>query len=422
MKKKLALIAWALYDWASSSYASVIQTFIFASYFTRSVAANEIQGSSEWGLTMGLAGIIIALCSPLLGAIADHKGHRKGWMAIFYLLCLISTVFLWYVKPTSSDVPLALTLIFLGTIGSEFAFIFYNAMLPDLIPKQSIGTWSGIGWGMGYVGGVSCLLLAYLMFLNGQHSWWLLNNSQQEQVRAIFLFTALWYGLFGLPVFIFAPNSEVKTASFKEAINLGFNQLSDSFKQFTRYKNLFWFLLARMIYTDGLTTVFLFGGVYATGTFGMTPQDVLIFAIALNIAAGIGAFSFAWLDDLFGSLTVIKISVIGLALSLALALWVTSLNLFWIFTLILGLFVGPLQASSRAFMAKIVPKQKLNQMFGLFSFSGKATGFVGSLLVSFVTLITQSQRLGLATIIPFFLAGFLIILKLPSKQNHDYNL
>lgn len=149
---KLTLFFWALYDWASSAFASLIQTFVFASYFTSSVAPNAIKGSSEWGLALGFSGIIIALGGPILGAIADHKGHRKGWMSIFYLLCLISTALLWYVKPETSYVLMALILVSLGTIGSEFAFIFYNAMLPDLVPKKSIGTWSGIGWGMGYLG------------------------------------------------------------------------------------------------------------------------------------------------------------------------------------------------------------------------------------------------------------------------------
>lgn len=416
---KIDLFFWALYDWASSAFASLIQTFVFASYFTSSVASNEIKGSYEWGFALGLSGIIIAIGGPILGAIADHKGNRKGWMSIFYLLCLISTALLWYVKPESSYVPIALILVSLGTIGSEFAFIFYNATLPDLVPKKNIGTWSGIGWGMGYFGGMMCLVLALLAFINQQQSWWMLNESSAEPVRAVFLLTAAWYGLFALPFFIFTPSPEGKKQTLSNAISLGLNQLKNSIKEIHHYRHLVRFLIARMIYTDGLTTLFLFGGVYAAGTFHMTPHEVLLFAIALNVTAGLGAFAFAWMDDFIGSRTVIIISLICLTIVTAVLLSVESINMFWTFGILLGVFVGPLQSSSRALMAKVTPKEKQNQMFGLFAFSGKATGFLGPLFVSFMTYMTSSQREGISILIPFFLCGLLLILKVPSEEKFE---
>lgn len=408
---KLTLISWAFYDWANSSFATLIQTFIFASYFTSRVASNNIQGSSEWGLTLGLSGIVIALSGPILGAIADHKGSRKGWMSIFYLLCLFSTALLWYVKPNPSYVPMALILVSLGTIGSELAFIFYNAMLPDITSKNNVGTWSGIGWGMGYIGGMTCLILVLLAFNNQEASWWRLDENSAAPIRASFLLTAAWYGLFALPLFIFAPSPVGKKKSLLEAVRLGLDQLKTSFKHLHQYKDLTLFLLARMIYTDGLTTLFLFGGVYASGTFHMSPHEVLIFAIALNITAGVGAFAFAWMDDLLGSKNVIIISLTSLIIITISLLSVTSLQLFWIFGMLLGLFVGPLQSSSRSLMAKITPKEKQNQMFGLFAFSGKATGFLGPLFVSLLTYWTSSQRWGISTLVPFFIIGLLILLK-----------
>lgn len=416
---KLTLVFWALYDWANSSFATLIQTFIFASYFTGRVAPNKIQGSYEWGLALGISGIMIAFGGPIIGAIADHKGNRKGWMSIFYLLCFVSTALLWYVQPESSYIPMALILVSLGTIGSEFAFIFYNAMLPDITSKNNVGTWSGIGWGMGYIGGMVCLILALLAFNNQEASWWILDESSAEPVRATFLLTAAWYGLFALPLFIFTPHSPSKKESLLSAIRLGLNQLKTSIQHIYHYRHLVWFLIARMIYTDGLTTLFLFGGVYAAGTFQMSPHDVLIFAVALNIAAGFGAFAFAWLDDFLGSKMVIIISLICLTVATLFMISVTSLKLFWTFGLMLGLFVGPLQASSRALMAKVTPKEKQNQMFGLFAFSGKATGFLGPLFVGLVTYWTANQRLGISTLVPFFIVGLLLLLKVPSEKNFE---
>lgn len=416
---KLALISWAFYDWANSAFATLIQTFIFASYFTRSVAPNEIKGSYEWGLALGITGIIIAIGGPILGAVADHKGARKGWMGIFTILCLISTALLWFVKPSSSYVPMALILVSLGTIGSEYAFIFYNAMLPDLTTKKNVGTWSGIGWGMGYVGGMLCLIVALLCFINQQDSWWVLDDHNQEPVRATFLLTAGWYGLFALPLFIFTPCPKPKKESLMKAIHLGWKQLKNSFQRIHHYRHLAWFLVARMIYTDGLTTLFLFGGVYASGTFQMTPHDVLLFAIAMNVTAGIGAFAFAMFDDLVGSKTVIIISLVSLIIVTTVILSVGSLKMFWVFGLLLGIFVGPLQSSSRALMAKVTPKAKQNQMFGLFAFSGKASGFLGPLFVSLMTYLTSSQRWGISILIPFFLIGLLLMLKVPSEENFE---
>ncbi len=416
---KLALFSWAFYDWASSAFAALIQTFIFASYFTQSVAANNIQGSSEWGFALGIAGVIIAFGGPILGAIADHKGNRKSWIFVFYLLCFISTALLWFVKPDSSYVTMALILVSLGTIGSEFAFIFYNAMLPDLVPKKNVGRWSGIGWSFGYAGGMLCLILALVLFINQQESWWILKSQDAEPVRATFLLTAFWFGLFALPLFFFTPDTKVKSVSLGQAINLGFDQLKTSILNIKHYKHLLWFLAARMIFTDGLTTLFLFGGVYAAGTFHMSTHDVLLFGIALNVTAGLGSFAFAWLDDFIGSRTVIMISLFSLIIFIALLLTVNTLTLFWIFGLLIGIFVGPLQASSRAFMAKVTPKEKQNQMFGLFSFSGKATGFLGPFFVGLATYWTGSQRWGISTLIPFFVLGLLFMLKVPSEENFE---
>ncbi len=141
-----ALISWALFDWANSPYSAVIQTFVFAAYFTREVAENEKIGTAEWGATISIAGFVIALLSPILGAIADHSGHRKRWILAFALLCIISTALLWFIYPAPSYVMPAMILVALGTIGSECAFVFYNSLLPGLAPPDRIGRWSGFGW------------------------------------------------------------------------------------------------------------------------------------------------------------------------------------------------------------------------------------------------------------------------------------
>ena len=413
---KKALVSWAFYDFANSSFAALIETFVFASYFTSSVAASEVEGGYLWGLALGLTGVIIAIIGPILGAIADHKGSRKSWLFIFFALCLISTALLYFVKPSPAYIFMGLVLVILGSIGSECSFIFYNAMLPSLVPKNKIGKWSGIGWAMGYIGGMLALSVAMFALINGSDSWIVLDNTDKEHVRAVFVLTAFWYALFALPLFLFTPDIEPKKETLTKAVKIGLKQLRDSLKEISKYSHLVKFLVARMIYTDGLTTLFLFGGVYAAAAFKMESREVLSFGITLNVAAGMGSFIFAWLDDRIGSRQVIIISLVGLILTSLSLLTVTSIYWFWTIGMILGLFVGPLQASSRAFMAKITPPDKINQMFGLFAFSGKATGFMGPWFVSLMIYLTGSQRFGIAVLIPFFVVGLALIKSVPKEE------
>lgn len=412
------LACWAFYDWANSSFAAVVQTFVFAAYFTRQVAADEAVGTAQWGNTIGLAGLVVALGGPVLGAIADQTGRRKPWIVVFTLLCVGATGLLWFVTPEHSSVPLALLLVALGTIGSEFANIFYNAMLPGLTRPQTLGRWSGWGWGLGYVGGLLCLTISLFVFIRSGQTLFGLDPASAEPVRATFPFVAGWYFVFALPLLLMTPDTPSSGKPFRVAARAGLHQLAESVRAVGRYRHIVIFLVARMFYIDGLATVFTFGGVYAAGTFNMTEQQVLMFGIALNITAGLGAAAFAWVDDWIGGKRTILCAVAGLMVSSILILLVTSQPAFWVFGLLLGVFVGPAQAASRSFLARLAPEALRNEMFGLLALSGKATAFLGPLLVGWVTLATGSQRLGMATIIGFFAVGFVLMLAVPAQGDN----
>ncbi len=411
-------VCWAFYDWGNSSFAAVIQTFVFAAYFTRQVAADESIGTAQWGNTIGFAGLAVALGGPILGAIADHTGRRKPWIVTFTLLCVAATGLLWFVTPEHSSVALAVLLVALGTIGSEFANIFYNAMLPGLTRSDTLGRWSGWGWSLGYVGGLLCLTISLFVFIRSGQAWFGLDPESAEPVRATFPFVAAWYLTFALPLILFTPDTPSSGKSFRVAARAGLRQLADSVRHVRRYRHIMIFLVARMFYIDGLTTVFTFGGVYAAGTFDMTEQQVLVFGIALNITAGLGAAAFAWIDDWIGGKRTILYSVAGLTVASTLILLVTSQTAFWVFGLLLGIFVGPAQAASRSFLARLAPETLRNEMFGLLAFSGKATAFLGPILVGWVTYATGSQRLGMATIVGFFIIGFALMLRVPAQPKN----
>jgi UMF1 family MFS transporter len=413
-------VAWAFYDWASSGFAALIQTFVFAAYFTQRVAANEAIGNAQWGLTISGSGLVVALTGPVLGAIADQDGRRKPWLVAFTALCVTATALLWWIEPSTAFAWRAIALVALATIGTECAGIFYNAMLPRLAGPARLGRWSGIGWGLGYAGGLLCLVVALVGFVRADQPWVALDRTAFLHVRATVLLAAGWYLVFALPLILLAPDTPGTGKPFRQAVRDGLRQLRDSCRSIRRYGHLVRFLIARMCYVDGLATVFTFGGVYAAGTFGMNEQQVLTFGIALNVTAGIGAALFGLVDDRIGSRRVILLSLTALLLLGSLMLVAPSQGLFWVIGMALGLFVGPVQASSRAFFARMAPEALHNQMFGLYAFSGRATAFLGPLLVGVLTYATGSQRLAMSSILVFFLAGLILMRGLPSKVSDTF--
>ena len=409
-----ALFAWAFYDWAMSPFSVIIQTFVFAAYFVKKVAPDPIYGSAQWGFVSGLAGLIVAFLSPIAGAAADQGGRRKIWLAAFTVLCIIATALLWFIKPSPAYVLPALFLVALGTIGSEGAYIFYNAMLPDLAAPNQIGRWSGWGWALGYAGGVISLIIVLEAFVKAKNPWIVLDQGLEEPVRAAFVLTAIWYAIFALPIFLFTPEMPGKGKTFRQSAVDGLHQLRDTILQIRHYKNILRFFIAKLFYIDGLATIFAFGGIFAAATFSMDSQEVLLFGIAMNISAGIGAGVLALLDDIFGAKKMILISLLCLIIFGTVALSVRTKLLFWIFGLLLALFVGPIQASSRSYLARIAPENLRNQMFGFYMLSGKATAFLGPLLLSWITYLTGSLRLGMSSVILFFVIGGAIMWGIPS--------
>ncbi len=422
-KKKAAtnsqLFSWALYDWANSAYFAVIQTFVFAAYFVEVVAENPINGSAMWGYTIGAAGVVIAIAGPILGAIADRYGRRKPWIFSFALLAIAATAALWFIQPGTGFVTLALILVFLATAGSECSIIFYNSLLPDLAPKEKTGRWSGWSAGLGYAGGLVCLLLLFFLLINNENPPFGLNEALSEPIRAAFIVTAFWYLLFSLPLFLITPDIKRSGLSLADSVQKGWLQLKDSIKEVRKYRYIATFLLARLLFIDGLATLFAFGGIYAASVFNLSTSEVLWFGIGLNLTAGIGAATFAWIDDFLGSRHTMLIALAGLIITTLVLLLITYVLWFWIFGLVLGLFVGPLYAASRTYMAHAAPKQLETQMFGLMALSGKVTAFIGPFLVGWLTYFSGSQRIGMSVILALFLAGFVVLFRVPNLSVKD---
>jgi UMF1 family MFS transporter len=405
-----ALFAWCLFDWANSGFPTVISTFVFSAYFTKAVAASEIEGTAYWGWAASLSGLAIALASPVLGAVADRTGRRKPWIVTFSVLCIAATAALWFTKPDPAYVLLGLAAFAVANFAFETSGVFYNAMLPDLAPPSKIGRISGWGWGLGYMGGLSCLAIALFALVQPEHPPLGLDKGQAEHVRATALLVAAWYGVFILPFLALTPDRGATGAGFLTAVREGWRTLAGTVRRIRSHGNIVRYLIAHMVYTDGLNTLFAFGGIYAAGTFGMSFEELILFGIALNVTAGGGAAAFAWIDDAIGPKRTILIALAGLAVLGFLLLIVEGKLWFWVFALPLGLFMGPAQSASRSLMARLAPEHLRAEMFGLHALAGKATAFLGPAILGWATVTWDSQRAGMATVLVFFLAGAVLLL------------
>lgn len=403
------IFAWCLYDWAAASVSIIVTTFIFATYFTTHVAENQITGTYQWANATSIAGIIIAICSPLFGAIADHGGHHKRWLFFFTLVAIVSSGLLWFSYPSPHSITFTLICFATSLVGLEVALVFYNSFLPMLSPRKYLGRISGWGWGFGYLGGIISLTLTLVFFV--KTNFFSLDTETYAQIRICGPFVSVWYFIFALPFFFIVKDLSTASRPMGEAIRVGTKELWSTIKKLPKEKNILMYLLSHMIYTDGLNTLFAFGGIYAAGTYGLTFEEVLLFGITINVAAGLGAVLLGWVDDAIGSKPTVIISLLCLAIIGLPILFLHNKWIFWGISLIVCLFVGPVQSASRSLMVHLIEgRSSSTEMFGLYALSGRITSFIGPLILGMVTLHFESQRAGMLTVLVFFILGVITLL------------
>jgi MFS transporter, UMF1 family len=435
-----AVISWIFFDWAAQPYFTLITTFVFAPYFATHVAADPASGQSLWGFATAAAGLLIALMSPVLGAIADASGRRKPWIAAFGALLVIGSCLMWFGRSGDPSVILPLLLAYaIATIGAEFATVFNNAMMPTLVPPDKIGRLSGTGWATGYVGGILSLILV-LGFLAadpetgrtllGFKPLFGLDPGTNQGDRITGPLTGVWFVVFVLPMFLLTPDYPAKRP-IRAASREGMIELRQTLGELPKRKSMAAFLLANMIYTDGLVSLFAFGGIYAAGTFGWQTIQIGSFGILLAIAGTFGAWLGGRLDDSLGPKRVIAGSMLILLLSIVAILLVDKDSILFVKVtppapggalfaaaserayLLLGCLIGaaggPLQAASRTLLIRLAPKDRIAQYFGLFALTGKITSFIGPLLIGIITAVTESQKAGMAVLVLFFVAGLVLL-------------
>ena len=408
MKK---IFNFALYDFANSAFTTIIITFIFSTYFAKQIAPNPVLGQSYWGWTIGITGVVVALIGPLLGTIADKKNYTEFFIKIFTIICISLTCLLWFSKPSEKYLLYTLLIVGLANIFYELSLIFYNSTLKKISESENLGKSSGFSFALGYIGGIIVLIICIKIFIDNNTLPFGLSNENSENVRVTSIFVALWYLIFSIP-FLF---------NLKKINNYKIQKTTNDIKNF---KEIIWdkglnnigkFLLARMLYADGLNAIIVMGGIFAVGVFKLEIKDLLVLSVLMNVTAFIGAIIGGYANDRFSSKSVIIFSLIGLILSSSIILFLKSKIIFLVFASINGFFIGPVQSASRVFMTKSIDENNQASGFGLFALSGKLTSFIGPLLVSTITYISNSQKIGFSSAIVLLLIGLLILLKV--KKN-----
>jgi UMF1 family MFS transporter len=434
---RLAVAGWVLFEWATQPYFTLVITFVYAPFFAAAVAPDPARGQALWGFATSAAGLAIALLAPLLGAIADAAGRRKPWIAAFGVLVVAGSALLWFGRPGRPEtIPIVLFAFALGAVGIQGATVFSNAMMPTLVPPQRLGRLSGIGWATGYVGGLLSLILT-LGFLAaspqtgktllGLTPLFGLDPVAREGDRIVGPLSALWFAVFALPLILFTPDQERKLP-VSIALVSGVRNLFETLSHLPRYRDVAYFLVANMIYADGLVALFAFGGIYAAGTFGWTVIEIGIFGILLITAGIFGALAGGWLDDKLRSKPVIIAGLMILIVAVLLILSIDRDRVLFVIPvdppaegralfgsvperlyvgigLFIGLVVAPLQAASRTLLVRIAPRDRLTQFFGLYALSARVTSFIGPFAVAIVTAVTASQKAGMGVLILFFAVG-----------------
>ncbi len=432
----LGLFSWLIYEWAAQPFYSLITTFLFAPFFANSFINNPVRGQEIWGYAIAAAGLAVAILSPLLGAFADASGSRKPWIVVSLLIFMAGMASLWFADPGHPDrLSWILIAYVLAAVAAEVTATFVNAMMPGLVPPERYGILSGTSAALGYLGGLTALVIvAGLLVGNpstgltlfGLHPLIGLDFASHQGDRLVGPFCALWLLIFAVPMLLFTPDRQLARAQS------GLDGLKQTFGELRHHKDIILFLVSRMLFTDGLLAMFSFGGIYGTALFGWTAVELGLFGIILIVAAMIGAAIGGLLDDRIGPKAVI---IGALVIAFVAAAGVVSIDethvLFtqevaaktpgsgflastaerWFlgFTIFVGFVTGPLGASSRSLMARLAPKDRITQFFGLFAFSGKASSFVAPLLVGGLTAATGEQRWGLAVVLVFLAAGLIMM-------------
>ncbi len=431
-------VAWTLYEFGGGPFFVATQVFTFSAYFANAIAPDPVAGQAYWGYIGGATGLAVASLSPVVGAIADRYGPRKPGLALFALASLPLMAAMWFAHP--GGVLYAAVCVVLATALFELSFLFHNAMLPAIAPSRRIGVLSASGYAMSYVGAIAgfamgLAALPAMGFVPGE-------ATGHAGERAMGPMSAAFAVVGLVPLLLLAPDAPRSGTPLGACIREGLAGLAATIRSARRHRNVVLYLVARTIYYDGLTAVFAFVSIFASGVFGWRSGEEQVYGAIIIFTAAISAVIGGFADDRFGSKPTILVSLAAFSLSLfanvgagpetiawivpapldapalplvggalsAIGFQTLAEQAFLVVGLVGGLFVGPALASSRTLMARLAPEGQVAEFFGLYNLTGRATAFLAPAAIGAITQATGSQRAGLMVVFAFLAAGFALLL------------
>jgi UMF1 family MFS transporter len=402
--KRYKVFSWLLFDFANTSFSVMMVTFAFPLYFKNVICKGEPSGDALWGVSVSISMLLVALISPVLGAAADFSGKRKRFLFVFTATSVVATALLSFSGPGMA--AQAAVLFILANMGFEGGLVFYDAYLKELASDKSLGRVSGYGFAMGYLGALSILLLMKPLLSGGI----VLSNASNIQLS--FLWVALFFALFSLPLFLSLRDEKRADRSpiTFTAIGNSIREVKYTIRHIMNYPDLARFLLAYFFYNDAILTVIAFSSIYAQNTFGFTTGELIVFFMLVQTTAIVGSIVFGFITDKIGPKRTIVITLLIWFFVVIAAILSSDKQMFFYTGMLAGMSMGSSQAASRSMMARLTPLEHVTEFFGFYDGTfGKASAIIGPLLFGLVSAQAGSQRVALGSLLMFFIIGLLLM-------------
>lgn len=402
---KREIFSWCMFDFANSSYTTIVITAIYSAYFASAIAGGGTKGDHWWAVALSLSYLLVVLLSPLIGAVADHTASHKRFLRYSYLMCVVATAVLFLARP--GNILFAVVLIVFSNFAFALSENLISSFLPHLADEKNIGKISGYGWSFGYIGGLLslfiCLVFLELTKQDGHFSG--------TAVRATCLITAGFFFLAGLPtMFWLRQRGKPQPIEGTSCLSIGFGRLWKTLKQIPRYREMFKFMFSFLFYASGIATVISFAAIYAQGELGFSQSELILLIAVVNITSAVGAFLFGFFQDKTGAKTTLIVTIGLWTVTIIWAYLVQSKAGFYGVANLAGIAIGASQSAGRALVGLFAPKDKEAEFYGFWGFFGKIASIIGIYSFGFLAAMTGSRRIAILSTAVFFLIGFVILI------------
>jgi len=412
-ENKRAVWSWAFYDWANSAYSTTVMAGFFPLFFKEYWADphNPSQSTFYLGMANSIASMVVAALAPLLGSVADQGSTKKKFLTFFAFLGVIMTGGLWMVA--QGNWQMAVLFYVIATIGFASGNVFYDAMLPGLASEERVDAVSSLGFGLGYLGGGLLFLVNVFMYLKPELFG---IPDGATAIKLSFLSVAVWWAVFTIPLILFVPEPKnYENIDFNNAIRMGWVQLVQTFKEIRNMKVVGTFLLAYWFYIDGVDTIIRMAVDYGM-SLNFPGESLIIALLIVQFVAFPAALIYGWLASKIGAKTGIMVGITAYSFITLLGYFMTEAWHFYVLAILIGLFMGGIQALSRSLYTRIIPPDKSAEFFGFYNMLGKFAAIIGPALMGTIALVTGSARLSILSILLLFILGAFFLNKVDIKE------